>query len=141
MDIGEVLSHALSVVLTFLPKLLFALLILVAGYILTKVIVRPIRAVLKRSRVPVDEVAAKYILRIVNIIIWALAIVMALDKIGAPVTSLLTVVAAVGAAVALAVKDNLASLAPVLSCCFPGRSKREILSMWTAYPVPSPRSR
>lgn len=111
MDIGEVLSHALSVVLTFLPKLLFALLILVAGYILTKVIVRPIRVVLKRSRVPVDEVAAKYILRIVNIIIWALAIVMALDKIGAPVTSLLTVVAAVGAAVALAVKDNLASLA------------------------------
>lgn len=111
MDIGEVLSHALSVVLAFLPKLLFALLILVAGYILTKVIVRPIRAVLKRSRVPVDEVAAKYILRIVNIIIWALAIVMALDKIGAPVTSLLTVVAAVGAAVALAVKDNLASLA------------------------------
>ena len=44
MDIGEVLSHALSVVLAFLPKLLFALLILVAGYILTKVIVRPIRA-------------------------------------------------------------------------------------------------
>ena len=111
MYIGEILSHALSVVLAFLPKLLFALLILVAGYILTKVIVRPIRAVLKRSRVPVDEVAAKYILRIVNIIIWALAIVMALDKIGAPVTSLLTVVAAVGAAVALAVKDNLASLA------------------------------
>ena len=111
MDIGEFFSRALSVILGFLPKLLFSILILLAGYIITKIIVRPIRAVLKRSRVPVDEVAAKYILRMINIVIWALAIVMALDKLGVPVTSLLTVVAAIGAAVALAVKDNLASLA------------------------------
>lgn len=111
MDFGEIFRNVLSAILAFLPRLLFALLILLAGYVVTKIIVRPIRAILKRSRVPVDEVAAKYILHIVNIVIWVLAIVMALDNIGVPVTSLLTVVAAVGAAVALAVKDNLASLA------------------------------
>lgn len=63
MDFGEIFRNVLSVILAFLPRLLFALLILLAGYVVTKIIVRPIRAILKRSRVPVDEVAEKYILR------------------------------------------------------------------------------
>lgn len=111
MDIVEILQNTLNAILAFLPHLLFAVVILLVGYLLTKIIAKPIRAILSRTPAPMDEVAIKYILRIINIAIWAIAIVMALDKIGAPVSSLLTVVAAVGAAVALAVKDNLANLA------------------------------
>lgn len=64
---------------------------------------------LKKTRL--DDVAVVYILRALKIFIWALVAMMALDAIGVPVTSLLTVFAAVAAAVALAIKDNLANLA------------------------------
>ncbi len=95
--------------LAFLPHLLQALLILVLGYFATRIIPRPIGAMLKRTSI--DAVAVKYIQRVVKITLWVLIAVMALDKIGVPVTSLLTVLAAVGAAVALAIRDNLANLA------------------------------
>lgn len=93
----------------FLPHLLIALVILVLGFLLTKLVPKPIRKMLERTRL--DPVAVKYIVRVLTICIWTLAILMALDSIGVPVTSLVTLLAAVGAAVALAVKDNLANLA------------------------------
>ncbi len=95
--------------LAFLPHLLLALLILAVGYFVTKLVPRPIGAMLKRTSI--DPVAVKYIERVVKVSLWVLIIVMALDKLGVPVTSLLTVLAAVGAAVALAIRDNLANLA------------------------------
>ncbi len=95
--------------LAFLPHLLLALLILAIGYFVTKLVPRPIGAMLKRTNI--DPVAVKYIQRVIKVSLWVLIIVMALDKLGVPVTSLLTVLAAVGAAVALAIRDNLANLA------------------------------
>ncbi len=95
--------------LAFLPHLLQAVIILLIGYFVTRLVPRPINAMLKRTNI--DPVAVKYILRVVRVSLWVLIVVMVLDKIGVPVTSLLTVLAAVGAAVALAIRDNLANLA------------------------------
>lgn len=96
-------------VLNFLPHLLSAAVILLLGLVAVKLLPRPVHAMLKRTSM--DPVAVKYVLRVVRITIWSLVAVMALDKVGVPVASLLAVLAAVGAAVALAIRENLANLA------------------------------
>ena len=99
----------LASLVAFLPRLLSAGLILLIAFFATRLLTRPINALLKRTRL--DAVAVKYIHRCNKITIWALALIMAFDKLGFPVSSLLAVLAAVGAAVALAIKDNLSNLA------------------------------
>ena len=102
-------STFLASFLAFLPRLLTALLILLVAFLITRILPKPVNSLMKRTKL--DEVAVKYIHRANKIVIWALAIVMAMDKLGFPVGSLLAVLAAVGAAVALAIKDNLSNLA------------------------------
>ena len=98
-------------ILAFLPSLLAAAVILLVAFIITKLTEGPIAAMLKKSKFDIDEVAVKYVNRVVKILIWFIAIIMVMDKLGIPVGSLLTMLAAIGAAVALAIKDNLANLA------------------------------
>lgn len=99
----------LQSLILFLPNLGVSVLILLIAFLITKLLPRPVNSLLARTKL--DSVAVKYILRTVKIVVWSLAGVMVLDRIGVPVTSLLTVLAAVGAAVALAIKDNLSNLA------------------------------
>ena len=102
-------SEFLTSLLGFLPHLLIAAAILAVGFLAVKLLPKPVKSMLARTRL--DNVAVKYILRVLKIFIWAITLMMVLDTIGFPVTSLLTLLAAVGAAVALAIKDNLANLA------------------------------
>ena len=102
-------STFLASFLAFLPRLLTALLILLVAFLITRILPKPVNSLMKRTKL--DEVAVKYIHRANKIVSWALAIVRALDKLGFPVGSLRAVLAAVGAAVALAIKDNLSNLA------------------------------
>lgn len=99
----------LQALLNFLPHLFIALVILAVGFLAAKLITKPVKSMLSRTRL--DNVAIRYLVRMLKISIWVLALMMALDTIGVPVTSLLTLLAAVGAAVALAIKDNLANFA------------------------------
>ena len=108
-DLNTAWNEFLKRLIGFLPQLLVAAVILLVGLLATKVVPKPIKSVLNRTRL--DAVAVKYILRVVKISIWALVLMMVLDTVGVPVTSLLTLLAAIGAAVALAIKDNLANLA------------------------------
>lgn len=108
-DLNTAWNEFLKRLIGFLPQLLVAAVILLVGLLATKVVPKPVKSVLNRTRL--DAVAVKYILRVVKISIWALVLMMVLDTVGVPVTSLLTLLAAVGAAVALAIKDNLANLA------------------------------
>lgn len=98
-------------IVAFLPNLLAAAIILLLAFVVTKLTEGPIAAMLKRSKIDIDEVAIKYVNRVVKILIWFIAIIMIMDKLGIPVGSLLTMLAAIGAAVALAIKDNLSNLA------------------------------
>lgn len=99
----------LAGLLRYLPNLLGALVILIIGLIAARLLPALVGRMLARTHI--DAVAVKYILRTVKIVVWSIIIVMALDKLGVPVTSLLAVLAATGAAVALAIKDNLSNLA------------------------------
>ena len=98
-------------IVAFFPNLLAAVIIFVLALIVTKLTEGPIAAMLRRSKIDIDEVAIKYVNRVVKILIWFIAVIMIMDKLGIPVGSLLTMLAAIGAAVALAIKDNLSNLA------------------------------
>lgn len=97
--------------LKFLPNILSALIILALAWLATKLVNAPVNTLMKRIKIDIDQVAIKYVNRVIKILIWFLGIVMAMDKLGIPVTSLITMLAAIGAAVALAIKDNLSNLA------------------------------
>lgn len=92
------------------PTALTAVVIFVIGFLAVRIIPRPISAILNKSG-RIDEVAEKYILRTVKAAIWVITIISIMDCFGFPIGSFLTLLAALGAAVALAVKDNLSNFA------------------------------
>ena len=97
--------------LLFLPNILGALIILALAWLVTKLINTPVNTLMRKIKLDIDAVAVKYVNRVIKIVIWFLGVIMAMDKLGIPVTSLITMLAAIGAAVALAIKDNLSNLA------------------------------
>lgn len=84
----------------FLPNILSALIILALAWLATRLVNAPVNALMKRIKLDIDAVAVKYVNRVIKILIWFLGVVMAMDKLGIPVTSLITMLAAIGAAVA-----------------------------------------
>lgn len=108
-DLRQAWEAFIARLLAFLPNIISAAIIIVLAMLLIKILRRPINALLKRTHL--DEVAVNYIHRTNTIVIWVLAVIMVLDKLGVPVGSLLAMLAAVGAAIALAIKDNLSNFA------------------------------
>ena len=85
--------------------------IILIGMIIIKVILRFERKILEKSRL--DESVYLFILRATKIALWIVLIVAALPKLGIPAASLVTVLGAGGAAIALALKDSLGNVAGV----------------------------
>lgn len=86
-----------------------SLIILVAGWILIRIIMRIARKALEKSSL--DPVLYRFILRILKIVLWIILLLTILDRFGFKTNSLITVLAAAGAAIALALRDSLANVA------------------------------
>lgn len=91
------------------PRIVYALVILVAGFWMINLLVRFTGRLLERGRIDVSlrsflKQAMKFILKI-------LVIITAASALGIPTTSFIAVLSALGLAVGLALKDNLANLA------------------------------
>lgn len=82
---------------------------LIAGWIAIKIILHIEKKALEKSKF--DEALYLFILRGTKAILWILLIIMVLTKLGAPTTSLVAVIGAGGAAIALALKDSLGNIA------------------------------
>lgn len=92
-----------------LDNIISALLILVIGMIIMKVVLHIVRKTLEKSTI--DEVLYHFILKITKIALWVVLILLIMECFGFKASSLLTVLAAAGAAIALALKDSLANVA------------------------------
>lgn len=92
-----------------LDNLAVSLVILLAGWMVIRLILRIVRKTLEKSTL--DQVLYHFILKIIKIVLWVLLILMVLERFGFKASSLLTVLAAAGAAIALALKDSLANVA------------------------------
>lgn len=92
-----------------LDNLLSALLILIIGYIVMKIVLHVVKKTLEKSTM--DEVLYHFILKIARIALWIVLIILIMECFGFKAGSLLTVLGAAGAAIALALKDSLANVA------------------------------
>ncbi len=90
--------------------ILEAILILVVGYFAIKLVLRGVKKLLERTK-QVDSMLHTFILHAVEIFLWVVIILSALNKLGIDSTSVVTVLAACGAAVALALQGSLSNLA------------------------------
>lgn len=92
-----------------LENVLITLMILLIGMALIKIILHVVRKTLEKSSL--DAVLYRFILKIVKIILWILLAMTIMERFGFKVSSLLTVLAAAGAAIALALRDSLSNVA------------------------------
>jgi len=98
-------------VVTFLTaKLVPALIILVVGLIVIKVVIGIEKKILEKSK-HIDAALFKFIQNATKIVLWIILLLEILKKLGVDSTSLLTVFAASGAAIALALQGSLSNLA------------------------------
>ena len=86
-----------------------AIVILIIGLIVIKLVIKGLAKVLKKSKI--ESMLHSFILHTVQIALWIVVILSVLGTLGINTTSVVTVLAACGAAVALALQGSLSNLA------------------------------
>ncbi|MBR3147549.1 MAG: mechanosensitive ion channel family protein [Eubacterium sp.] len=95
---------------TSLPAGLFRLLfVLLVGYIVIRIVMRAVRRMLEKSAF--DESSYVVIMRTVRIILWILLGLTLISTAGVNTTPFVAVLASIGGALALAMKDSLSNVA------------------------------
>ncbi len=95
--------------LELLTKAGYAAVTLVIGWILITVILRIARKALQKSRL--DEALHTFILNSAKAVLWVVVLITVLSQLEIDTKSLITVLGAGGAAIALALKDSLGNVA------------------------------
>ncbi|MDO4864166.1 MAG: mechanosensitive ion channel [Ruminococcus sp.] len=93
----------------FLPLIVVALIILMIGYIITKLLTKIIDRAMKRSKI--DAGAKNFLLSVIRIALYTVVLVMALSVLKVPISSIITILGAAGLAVSLALQTCLSNLA------------------------------
>ena len=102
-------EHIPSWVRLYSPRLAGSVLILLVGWIATRLLVGPLRRLLGRSRLDVS--VASFLVNTVRTVILLAVLLAVLQQFGLETTSLLTLLGTVGLAVALSLQSSLANFA------------------------------
>lgn len=105
MDFNTILEKIMVVLI----PLFWAIIILIAGAVVIKIVNKVLNKAL--AKMGVDEALHTFIKNVVKVIIWIVVIITALGKLGIPTATFVTVIGACGAAIALALKDSLGNIA------------------------------
>jgi small conductance mechanosensitive channel len=105
----ETLQVFIQAIINHIPQIIFAVVILILGWWLAKLVDRLIRAVMQRRSV--DITIALFISRFIYIAIVTFTIIAALAQIGVQTDSIVALIAASGLAVGLALRNTLSNLA------------------------------
>lgn len=92
-----------------LPTIIFAIIILILGIILSKLTVKLMGKALDRSKL--DLTITKFLRSVVKIVLYVVLITVVLTLLGVPTTSIITVIGTAGVAVGLALQNSLSNLA------------------------------
>ena len=92
-----------------LPSLVAAIIILIVGFIITKITLRIMRKGLERSRI--DVTAHAFLLSLTKTILYTFIIIICLSALSVPMGSIVAAVGAAGLAVGLALQNSLSNLA------------------------------
>lgn len=93
----------------FLHMIFAAAVVLLVGIIVTKIVLNLFDKFLKKTSM--DPMLHKFFNNIAKILLWAIVAITALDSLGIKATTFLTIFAAAGVAIALALKDSLGNFA------------------------------
>ena len=91
-----------------LPSLVIALIFLVIGIVLSRLIAFLISKAMKRSNI--DSAARSFLISLIRIILYVTVIMMALTLINVPMSSIITIFGAAGLAISLALQNCLSNL-------------------------------
>lgn len=105
----ETFKNLLEANMWWIKELGAALLILVVGWMLIKIIMRFVVKLTAKS--PLDSIVTGYLHTCVRTLLYVLLLIIVLGTLGVSVVSLVAVLSAAFAAVALALKDSLSNLA------------------------------
>ena len=98
-----------STIAQLTDKAFVVFLILAAGIFVIQVTMRVFSRFMKKTRI--DPMFHKFFRNILKVVLWSILLITLLDYMGIEATTFLTVFAAAGAAVALALKDSLGNFA------------------------------
>ncbi len=90
-------------------QIVYAILVLIIGLILIKVINKIVQKALARTKM--ERITQGFIRSIIKVLLYAVLIFAVLQMFGIPITGLVTVLATAGAAIALSLKDSLSNVA------------------------------
>ncbi len=108
-DIDSFISKIWENITSFFPTLIFAVVVLVAGIILSNSILRLINKAMSRNQAA--STISGFVQSLVKIILYVLFFTVALTIIGIPSTSIFAVIGSAGVAVALALQNSLSNIA------------------------------
>lgn len=105
-DILEYLDNLTGIELLIIRLVL----IIIGGYIAVRILIYALRKLLKKSD-RLDESMHAFILNAVKVTCYVILVTMALQALGVSMSTIVAVLGAAGAAIALALKDSLANIA------------------------------
>lgn len=114
-EVGQFFQDLWKSFLGVIPTILFAILVLIVGLIVTKLSIallsKGLDKVKASKRSSLDETVTKFIKQIVKIILYVLLITIVLSILGVPTTSVVTVIGTAGVAIGLALQGSLSNVA------------------------------
>lgn len=105
---ATILERALAHLKNAVPSLIMAVLILIIGVIISRLIAGIVRRTMKRSNI--DGAARSFLVSLIRIILYMVVIIMALSVLNVPMSSVITIFGAAGLAVSLALQNCLSNL-------------------------------
>ncbi len=105
---ATILERALDHLKNAVPSLLMAVLVLIIGVIISRLIGGAGKRAMKRSNI--DGAARSFLVSLIRIILYMVVIIMALSVINVPMSSVITVFGAAGLAISLALQNCLSNL-------------------------------
>ena len=109
MSFQEIIKNLSEQLLHFLPKLIFALLILLIGHIVVRIVCKILNKTLEKFKL--DPSLIGFFGKTANISLHIILILSALSMIGVSTTGLIAAFSACAVAISLALKDSLSNIA------------------------------
>ncbi|PKG41365.1 mechanosensitive ion channel family protein [Psychroflexus sp. MES1-P1E] len=108
-SVGEYANYLLDSILTYLPSIIAALVLLILGLWVIKLIIGRLRKIMEKSEV--DRGVRGFALSILGIVLKILLFIVIITKLGVETTSFAAILAAAGLAIGLALQGSLSNFA------------------------------
>ncbi len=108
-SLGDFINSLAKGIISYIPTILFSILILVIGMLLTKFCLWLLSRGLEKAKA--DITVAKFVKQCAKIVLYVLLVIVVLSMLGIPTTSIITVIGTAGVAIGLALQDSLSNVA------------------------------